>query len=930
MPATTLCSRCNHEPAGPLGVCAPCLGPAVEADVQRGRLERFVRDAIVLALVNFSPAPLGFAVQLGLSFWENFCRRAPADRARLIGAAAAPDAPGELAASLGPELAAGPGLEPEAAEQLVERLVGAVAACPADADPATVETVLRERLLPEGSRLCLPPTRVQPVSTRLLGRRARRVEPAVALPGVPGYRVLDVLGRGGQGTVLLVLREETGAHCALKLRPWSARAAQANEVSRKLEKHPQVIEWVDDGELLDGGRWSYVVQRPVCAGTVRQAIDQGLDRETALCFAGQMLEGLASVHGQNVVHRDLKPSNLLLQFVGREEEGLFGSDLRLRITDLGLARDLARTRLTRTGAGGGWTHLYFSPEHIRAEDGTSVGFASDIWCCGLVIHELLTGSLPYKRSWSEWRLCMHLTPSEWKYTPPEDLPAPLQSFLRDCLHIDPDKRWRSGQEALEAFREAGGDLLARLRHERYRAGWKEVLERGLLRDFLRDRDGVLGEDAATDCARALAAAGVEAFDARRLPGLLEGLAPAVRAGLAKQAVARRLDEALRDAVAGLPEDPGGADWSALGAQLMKGGEAIAARRAEADRVQQEAAEELLAPLGADWAGSERPARRPRAQRPLPGLEARERWWSPAPEQRAEAARCGWPVAVRNTREMDFALIPAGSFRMGSPEAEPGRDSDEELHNVTLTRRFYLKATPVTQGEFAGLMGYNPSWFKGAGLEAPVEMVSWFDAVAFCNALSEAEGLVPAYVLDEVEKDEGGSITAATVRFHGLHSPGYRLPSEAEWEYACRAGTASALYTGALTIRGERDGPELDPIAWYGGNSGVRYEGAVDSSDWKEKQHAHERAGTHAVGQKLPNGWGLFDMLGNVWEWCGDWFGSYEGDVTDPGGPATGVGRVLRGGSWYDYARRCRSAYRGYRRPRSRYSNLGFRPARCLP
>ena len=247
-------------------------------------------------------------------------------------------------------------------------------------------------------------------------------------------------------------------------------------------------------------------------------------------------------------------------------------------------------------------------------------------------------------------------------------------------------------------------------------------------------------------------------------------------------------------------------------------------------------------------------------------------------------------------------IPPGEFMMGSPEDEPGRlEWEGPQHRVAIPRGFWLGATPVTQGQYAAVTGDRPSEFRNAGDEAPVEQVSWDDCQKFCEALV-------AKVTDFDPELE------------------FRLPSEAEWEYACRAGTATALYTGPLTIKGESNGPELDPIAWYGGNSAVDYEGGYDSSDWPEKRYEHTRAGTHPVGQKLPNPWGLYDMLGNVWEWCEDvWHDSYEGAPTD-GRAWGGEGelRVYRGGSWALHARRCRCASRGNWPPGVRYFYLGFR------
>jgi len=219
----------------------------------------------------------------------------------------------------------------------------------------------------------------------------------------------------------------------------------------------------------------------------------------------------------------------------------------------------------------------------------------------------------------------------------------------------------------------------------------------------------------------------------------------------------------------------------------------------------------------------------------------------------------------------FVWIPPGTFVMGSPSSEGGRDADEVQHTVTLTQGFWMSDHEVTQGEYQAVMGNNPSYFKG-DLNRPVEQVSWDDAVLYCQKLTERERA-------------GGQITAQQA---------YRLPTEAEWEYAARAGTTGARYG------------ELDTIAWWYGNAGNQ---------------------THPVKQKAANGWGLHDMIGNVWDWCSDWYGEYPtGSVTDPRGPSSGSVRVARGGSWFDGAGGARSAYRGRSDPGSRYGSLGFRPA----
>jgi formylglycine-generating enzyme required for sulfatase activity len=208
--------------------------------------------------------------------------------------------------------------------------------------------------------------------------------------------------------------------------------------------------------------------------------------------------------------------------------------------------------------------------------------------------------------------------------------------------------------------------------------------------------------------------------------------------------------------------------------------------------------------------------------------------------------------------------------MGSPTSERGRNADEVQHEVVLTRGFFLAETECTQGQWDKVMGGNPSSFKGS--ERPVEEVSWEEAVKYCRNLTAkqfAEGILP----------DGWE---------------WRLPTEAEWEYAARAGTTGARYG------------ELDTIAWYGGNSGSQ---------------------THPVKQKTANAWGLYDTMGNVWEWCADWSVDYStGSVTDPKGPSSGSDRVFRGGSWRNGARYARSAVRYGFDPAIRRYFLGFRPA----
>ena len=239
---------------------------------------------------------------------------------------------------------------------------------------------------------------------------------------------------------------------------------------------------------------------------------------------------------------------------------------------------------------------------------------------------------------------------------------------------------------------------------------------------------------------------------------------------------------------------------------------------------------------------------------------------------------------------DFALrwIPAGRFWMGAGEDDKEAAHDEKpQHDVTITRGFWMGETPVTQGQYLAVMGENPSEFKTVGLDAPIECVTWYDAAAFANKLSALEGLPACFVGTGEQIDGVGNKGSDYVGCKG-----WRLPTEAEWEYACRAGTAVPRYG------------ELDEIAWYNKNSGET---------------------THAVGQKQANAWGLHDTLGNVWEWCYDRVGGYSAQAaTDPTGAATGVFRVVRGGSWLGIGGSVRSAFRYWNAPARRYNSVGFR------
>ncbi len=274
----------------------------------------------------------------------------------------------------------------------------------------------------------------------------------------------------------------------------------------------------------------------------------------------------------------------------------------------------------------------------------------------------------------------------------------------------------------------------------------------------------------------------------------------------------------------------------------------------------------LWPRGNESAGppGEQLSRVPLAADPKPRVEPKPKPRTPKVREPAKYLTLDLGKGVT----MKLVLIPAGSFLMGSPRSDLDREEDrreEPQHKVTISKPFYMGLTEVTQEQYEAVIGKNPAEFRGA--KNPVEQVSWDDGVAFCKALSK----------------KGGKTV--------------RLPTEAEWEYACRAGTKTRFYFGD-------DDKQLGDYAWYFGNSGEK---------------------PHPVGQKKPNPWGLHDMHGNVWEWCADWEAAYSAEEqVDPQAPALGGPRVLRGGSWYSDPDECFAADRVRFNPIMRWNYIGFR------
>ncbi len=676
-----------------------------------------------------------------------------------------------------------------------------------------------------------------------------------AVVGAGRYELKRQLGTGGMGEVYLAEHTYTGQNVALKA-VWPnlmasegprKRFLQEGRVLAKL-RHHNIVGLTDFFE--EEGRF-FLVMEYIEGQTLASQLDSNgrsgrvVPLEDAVAILKGVLSGLAHAHGQAspVVHRDIKPSNVMI-----------AKDGRVVLMDFGIAKVAEGEKITRT-AGVVGTYEYMSPEQVT---GQGITPATDVYAVGILAYELLTGDVPFPQT------------SDSGYEAMEGHRYRAIPSLEQRRHNCPP--W-VGQWVERA--------LAKIPRERYRdAG--EMLESLLA--------GVAGGMWHGNQAEAVAETG------RLEPGT-KGQAQAVPAHAKTDGSGEFLSTLLGPFVKQPPLQGGGADfvlgrlragrkWGlAVGFVVMAAvvigavGYGVQARLDAEEYLRRDAEKraEKAEELGehASLLAAELATRR----------EAEEK-------VRAESLE-----RIRG-RPRGFILVEPGRFQMGSPPSQEGRESDELLHEVVITRWFYLMRHEVTHAEWAEVMGGSPSDSHPRGGHWPVEHVSWFDVAAYANAVSNREGLEECYTLGDCTGTPGdGVFTCGTTRSRGLDCKGYRLPTEAEWEYAARAGTTDARYG------------QLDEVAWWKENSGE---------------------GTHAFGQRAPNAWGFHDMLGNVWEWCGDYYSKYDVISTDPQGPPLGRSRLIRGGSFVSEAVNTRTAMRRAQAPEFHHPSLGFRLARIAP
>ncbi len=754
------------------------------------------------------------------------------------------------------------------------------------------------------------------------------------------YVVLDKIGEGGMGVVVKAQHRRMKRVVAIKMLPAATvkspeavqRFYREVEAAAKLT-HANIVTAYDAREqagihylimeFVDGKDLAAMVKEHGPLG-VREAVD---------CIL-QAARGLQYAHEQGIVHRDIKPGNLLLDKKGT-----------VKILDMGLAR-IAGTaavlggpeRLTTTGEVMG-TCDYMSPE--QALDAHDTDHRTDIYALGCTLYRLLTGQSLYKGETLMQVLLAHREnpiPSLCEARP--DVPPPLDTVFRKMVAKQAEDRQQSMAEVIAEL-EAAMDLssaqpasaqvdsssaemaktlnfLQKGKPAGAATGQKKPAAKQRTQPHverpkevtlsLRERVGVRGITAIA-CV----------FSAFIVLGVI--LTFALRRGTLTVEIDEKLGKDVQVTVSQGGQQVNVADAKSGWTLSLSAGKYDLAVQGGDDKFQLDSQSVTVtrggqAKVKVTLKNSPLPPGEGQGVRAVPPLAIAPFDAAKAKEhQAAWAKHLGVPVEITNSIGMKLVLIPPGEFDMGSPkeliEEELKRPDNDQWykehlpdegpqHRVRITRPFYLGTYLVTQEEYQRVIGTNPSEFSATGNSVskvagqdtkrfPVECVSWDNAVEFCRKLSEAPE----------EKAAGRT---------------YRLPSEAQWEYACRAGSTGRydFSSGRSGIPKEYEEHEFSEYGWFNGNS---------------------KGMPHPVKLKRPNAWELYDMQGNVWEWCQDWCDKeyYAASPTeDPSGPPGGSDRVSRGGCWGDPARRCRAANRDNIGPGSHFNHLGFRVSQVLP
>ncbi len=756
------------------------------------------------------------------------------------------------------------------------------------------------------------------------------------------YEVVRELGRGGMGVVYEARDTQLGRTVALKLiLPGRLRLGRGSRVLARFQRearalarlrHPGIVGIFDVAE--EAGQ-PYLVVEFVSGGGFDAALERGLPLSESVRILRDVARALGAAHRGGIVHRDVKPANVLLE-----------PDGAARLTDFGLAVDSQAGRITGTGEVLG-TLAYMAPEQVKGEPG-GIGPATDVWAVGAMLYEILTGAPPFVGETPMNTLAAIMKADLRRPSQSTDgVPVALETIVLRCLERDPARRYPTASalaDDLDAFlartRAPGADGRRALAPAVLAVGlgaaavalvgllaWAAGGLPGGSRTRPASRDDVVVSAPADDVVTRRDRVEVvgRLADGVAAPELWIAGEPTSVGDDGRFARSVSLTEGANDVVVTFPTADGDLtrivrrvfrDVAPPGLELTieprigAGGRAFLAGLVseEADVVLVLDEARLAARLEppADGSGGHRfraiLALRPGANRIEVTAEdgagnvarivrtVEHVPWSATPEQRAAAEALGGPVTFRTSVGLELVAVPAGEFDRGSAEIR---------HRVRVTRPFYVATTEVTNAQMRALVPDHTSGdVDGHPLdldEQPAVHVSWTAAVAYCRALSDREGRSGAAA--------------------------FRLPTEAEWELAARARAAGRWPWGDDAEAAPRSANLRDEVTAT--LLGEPVHGASPGDDGHRV--------TAPVGSFPPNRWGLFDVIGNVWEWCSDWHAPLvRGALTDPAGPARGINRVLRGGGWDNQPGVAELGRRHSREPEFRADSFGFRPVTSTP
>lgn len=652
------------------------------------------------------------------------------------------------------------------------------------------------------------------------------------------YRILRKLGQGGMGSVFEGIHDAIERRVAIKV--LNTELAQDSEFAKRFlnearvvnrVSHPGIVQVFDYGQIPDGT--TYIVMEFLDGESLGSRLKESkepIGLEELLSLSQQIAEALAATHAKGIIHRDLKPDNVMIVAEPSAPGGK-----RVKILDFGIAKlsaDMTARAKTRTGAVMG-TPAYMSPE--QCQDAKGIDGKTDVYALGVMLYEMTSGGLPFQAQAFSALILQHIQAEPLPLLSKNPaLPREVCDLVHAMLAKNPQMRPNMVQCA--AMLENLRLVLAAPRRSTDSRPSQTIPAVTPSPDWLQRSTFPPAQGQMTGST----SPGTSAR--RTLPWIVSACATGVCA------------VAVLALTQGRNREHAGISPSV---KIEATPPLDQARKPETAAKQPELPPKPLA----EPATSVEPPLNKAVPKP-----------EPRPNDPIEP-----PRMVR--------ILP-GIFMMGSPPGEEGREEDEKVHEVRITRPFLLSATEITQNMYEQVLGVNPSRHSGDP-ELPVENISWTDAVFFCNQLSLALKLETCY------KISGQKVTWPK----GLQCRGYRLPTESEWEYAARAGQ-----TGNYTA------PQAEnELGWHKDNAA---------------------GASHRVGMKLPNPWGLYDINGNVWQWVWDWSGEYPVEsVTDPVGPETGTHRADRGGAWDTVRANLRPANRGWNKPSSHAGNRGFRVAR---